>query len=53
MGPSEFEPSCEFRTCPACSTINLVKDKVLSCAACDADLPEAYNCQPLDQSNSS
>lgn len=38
-----FEPSCEWRRCVACAQINLVKEGDLTCACCDAALPEAWN----------
>lgn len=33
-----------FRRCPACGMLNIVKDDWYSCAACDAELPEEWNC---------
>jgi hypothetical protein len=41
--PTSFTTSFDFRRCPACSQINLVKDAMLRCDACDAELPAAWN----------
>jgi hypothetical protein len=42
-GPDRFEPAFEFRRCPACKTINLVREEVFVCSVCDADLPVWWN----------
>lgn len=41
--PGRFTRSCEFRRCPSCGQINLVKDAWFVCGVCDADLPAAWN----------
>jgi hypothetical protein len=41
--PGRFTAAFQFRRCPACGQINLVKDEVFSCDACDEDLPRAWN----------
>ena len=43
--PDGFTLACEFRRCPKCNGITLVKDGVLRCGMCDAALPSAYNVQ--------
>ena len=40
---TSFTTSFDFRRCPACGQINLIKDGVLQCDACDAELPAAWN----------
>jgi hypothetical protein len=32
-----------LRRCDVCATLNVVKEDWLVCAACDADLPVAWN----------
>jgi hypothetical protein len=46
--PEEFALACVFRRCPACDSLNVVKDGVFECGVCAADLPAAYNCQPAE-----
>ena len=41
--PGSFTSAFEFRRCPACGQINLIKDAVLRCDACDAELPAVWN----------
>ncbi|MCY0991290.1 hypothetical protein OV203_29355 [Nannocystis sp. ILAH1] len=41
--PTAFTRAFVFRRCPACAQINLVKDDWFFCAACDAELPRAWN----------
>ncbi|WAS92603.1 hypothetical protein [Nannocystis punicea] len=41
--PRSFTRAFVFRRCPACAQINLVKDEWFVCAACDAELPRAWN----------
>ncbi|PCC72248.1 hypothetical protein SAMN02745121_01448 [Nannocystis exedens] len=41
--PAFFTRAFVFRRCPACAEINLVKDDWFACAACDAELPRAWN----------
>jgi hypothetical protein len=43
--PSAFDPQCDFRRCPSCAAINLIKANEFECAVCGADLPERYNGQ--------
>lgn len=40
--PDGFEATFDFRRCPACATINLIKDDWYVCA-CGAPLPKAWN----------
>jgi hypothetical protein len=41
--PGDFTTAFDFRRCPPCGQINLIKDGVLRCDACDAELPAAWN----------
>lgn len=41
--PEEFTAAFEFRRCPTCGEINIVKDDDFVCAACDAILPREWN----------
>jgi hypothetical protein len=41
--PAGFTRRFVFRRCPACGQINLVKEDWYVCAACDAELPRAWN----------
>ena len=41
--PPGFTRAFVFRRCPACAQTNLVKDHWFVCAACDAELPRAWN----------
>jgi hypothetical protein len=41
--PGGFTDTFQFRRCPACRQINLVKDEVLRCDTCDAELPRVWN----------
>ncbi|MBP3957219.1 hypothetical protein J8F10_18310 [Gemmata sp. G18] len=46
LGPTDgFDPRCEFRRCPKCAALNLVKHAVFECGVCEAELPREYNCQ--------
>jgi hypothetical protein len=42
-GPDRFEPAFEFRRCPSCKTINLVREEIFLCGVCDAALPVWWN----------
>lgn len=46
-GPVDFTRRFVFRRCPDCGQINLIKDEWYVCAACDADLPRAWNFAPM------
>jgi hypothetical protein len=41
--PGGFTAPFDFRRCPACDQINIVKDGDLVCAACGGDLPQEWN----------
>ncbi len=41
--PDGFSQAFEFRRCPRCRSINIVKDGLLECGACSAPLPEQWN----------
>lgn len=41
--PEGLTHAVAFRRCEACGARNLVKDGVLACAVCDADLPTDWN----------
>jgi hypothetical protein len=41
--PGDFTSAFDFRRCPACGQINLIKDGVFQCDACDAELPAFWN----------
>jgi hypothetical protein len=38
-----FTASFQFRRCPACGQINLIKEEAYQCDACDGELPRAWN----------
>ncbi|MEN0068198.1 MAG: hypothetical protein AAGA48_39110 [Myxococcota bacterium] len=40
--PNGFDPAFEFRRCPSCHAINLIKDDHYFCG-CGAELPRAWN----------
>ncbi|WP_145230449.1 hypothetical protein [Gimesia algae] len=42
--PDFFEPAYDFRRCPRCTQINLIKDNYYYCAVCETDLPAFWNC---------
>ncbi|MEZ4405396.1 MAG: hypothetical protein R3A52_02720 [Polyangiales bacterium] len=44
--PAGFTHAVEFRRCERCGARNVVKDGVLVCAECDADLPRAVELRP-------
>ena len=41
--PGEFTHPVVFRRCPECGERNIVRDGVLVCAVCDAELPGEWN----------
>jgi hypothetical protein len=41
--PDGFSQSFDFRRCPRCGSINIVKDGVFECGACSTPLPEEWN----------
>lgn len=41
--PDGFSQAFDFRRCPRCGTINIVKHGVFECGACSASLPEQWN----------
>ncbi|SHI77336.1 hypothetical protein SAMN02745181_0848 [Rubritalea squalenifaciens DSM 18772] len=41
--PSGFDPAFEFRICPSCQTLAIVKDGYYTCLMCGADLPLEWN----------
>jgi hypothetical protein len=41
--PDGFSQAFEFRRCPQCGSINIVKDGVFECGACSTPLPEEWN----------
>jgi hypothetical protein len=41
--PDGFIVVFEFRRCPDCMALNVVRDAVFACALCDADLPQRWN----------
>lgn len=41
--PSAFTAAIEFRRCPDCQQLNIVRDGFFVCAMCDADLPSDWN----------
>jgi len=43
-GPAGYTTEFQFRRCPGCAAINVVKDQVFECTICGAGLPEAWNC---------
>lgn len=42
-GPRGFSQALEFRRCPRCRSINIIKDGVFECGACALPLPEEWN----------
>jgi hypothetical protein len=42
-GPVGFSQAFDFRRCPRCGSINIVKDGVFECGACSTPLPEEWN----------
>lgn len=49
--PSGFDPAYEFRRCPQCGLINLIKQDWYECSVCEASLPLTWNCdefRPLE-----
>lgn len=41
--PPAFTHAIEFRRCPDCAEVNLVKEAWFVCVFCDADLPHVWN----------
>lgn len=41
--PDGFSQAFEFRRCPCCGSINIIKDGVFECEACSTPLPEEWN----------
>jgi hypothetical protein len=41
--PSRFTTAFEFRRCPECRQITIVKDDDFTCPACGTELPEEWN----------
>jgi hypothetical protein len=41
--PGRFTRPVVFRRCPRCAERNLVRDGLMVCAVCDADLPQRWN----------
>jgi hypothetical protein len=41
--PDGFSQGFDFRRCPRCGSINIVKDGVFACGACSTPLPEEWN----------
>jgi hypothetical protein len=41
--PEGFSREIEFRRCPRCGSINIIKDGVFECGVCAAPLPEEWN----------
>jgi hypothetical protein len=41
--PPSFTTAFEFRKCPNCETINIIKDEFYYCAVCDGELPAEWN----------
>ncbi len=42
--PDGFSQAFDFRWCPRCGSINIVKDEVFECGTCSTPLPEQWNC---------
>jgi hypothetical protein len=42
-GPEGFRQAFDFRRCPRCGSINIVKDGFFECGACLTPLPEEWN----------
>jgi hypothetical protein len=47
--PGRFTHPLVFRRCPRCQECNLVKDDDFACVICGAQLPRAWNIDPLDE----
>jgi hypothetical protein len=47
--PSRFTHPVAFRRCPRCQERNLVKNDDFVCVICGAELPWAWNVDPLDE----
>ena len=43
--PNGFEPPFEFRRCPGCGTLAIVKEEEFTCLMCGSDLPREWNIQ--------
>ncbi len=41
--PNGFDPAFQFRRCPKCNAINIIKENILECAICEAELSEFWN----------
>jgi len=41
--PNGFSLAFDFRRCPRCGSINIVKDGLFECGACSSPLPEEWN----------
>lgn len=41
--PERFTLEVEFRRCPLCGQVNIVKDDWFHCGVCDSPLPEGWN----------
>jgi len=41
--PDGFSQAFDFRRCPRCGSINIIKDGVFECGACSTPLPEEWN----------
>ncbi len=41
--PERYEPAFDFRRCPSCEQINLVKEQVFECDCCGSSLPQEWN----------
>ena len=41
--PAAFTAAYDFRRCPACGSVNLVKDSDFNCAVCRGKLPAEWN----------
>jgi hypothetical protein len=41
--PDGFSQALDFRRCPRCASINIVKDGFFECGACSTPLPEEWN----------
>jgi hypothetical protein len=50
--PDGFTQQFEFRRCPSCQSINLVKDANFRCELCRAPLPRNWNLAELNRPNS-
>jgi hypothetical protein len=41
--PESFDPAFDFRRCPSCSQINVIKDERYVCDVCQSPLPKHWN----------